>query len=98
MYRVLIASILAVFGVFAGLTVLIVVGKVWRESLAAWRRSRRRLLEPAILAYAHADAVSLHAAGGAFLSCALWPCALCMAAPGRFSRWPRPRPASSVAN
>jgi HEAT repeat protein len=59
MYRILIGSILAVFGVFAALTLIIVLGKVWRESLAAWRRSRRRVLEPAILAYAHADAVSL---------------------------------------
>jgi len=65
MFHVLVWAIAAVFAVFSGLTLLIVVGKVWRETSDAYRRSRRREIEPAILAFAHADTASpLPALGG----------------------------------
>lgn len=48
-----------------GFTLLIVLNKIQREMREAWRRARRRVLEPAILAYAHgADAAILPAIGG----------------------------------
>ena len=58
MFFVLVYAIAGVFAVFSGLTLLIVLGKVWRESVEAYQRSRRREIEPAILAYAHADGAS----------------------------------------
>lgn len=59
MHGALIVSILLIGGIFFGLTLLIVGNKAWRESRDAWRRARRRVLEPLILAYAHGDDVSL---------------------------------------
>ena len=59
MYRVLVVSILVTGGVFLGLTLAIVLNKAWREGLCTWRRARRTVLEPAVLAYAHGDHASL---------------------------------------
>ncbi len=60
MQAALIYSILSVLLVFAGLTVLIILGKAWRESVEVYHRARRREIEPALLAYAHGEAVSAH--------------------------------------
>ncbi len=66
MYAVLAYSVLAIGGVFLVLTGLIVANKAWRESRDAWRRTRRRTLEPAILSWAHGDAPSVRPSiGGA---------------------------------
>lgn len=59
MYGILTASILVIGAVFLGLTVAIVANKAWREGRDRWRRGRRRLLEPAILSYAHGDEPSV---------------------------------------
>jgi HEAT repeat protein len=59
MYRFLVAAILVTGTVFLGLTVAIVLYKAWRESRRAWRRARRLVLEPVVLAYAHGEHVSL---------------------------------------
>jgi HEAT repeat protein len=59
MYGVLLIAILIVGGVFLALTLLIVGNKAWRETVTAWRRARRRELEPAVLGWAHGDEVSL---------------------------------------
>lgn len=65
MLQVLIVAILAVLGLFTGLTVVIIVGKAWREAVQARRRRRRRTLEPEILRYAHGGLPSvLPALGG----------------------------------
>ena len=65
MLPVLIGAILAVLGLFTGLTVVIIVGKAWREAVQARRRRRRRSLEPEILRYAHGGVPSiLPALGG----------------------------------
>ena len=64
MYEILVTSILAVGAVFLALTLVIVGNKAWRESRDAWRRSRRRVLEPLVLAYAHGDEVSILTALG----------------------------------
>ena len=55
----LIYSILIVLLVFTGLTVLIIIGKAWRESVEVYHRARRREIEPAVLAYAHGEAASV---------------------------------------
>jgi len=55
----LIYSILTVMLVFTGLTVAIILGKAWRESVEVYHRARRREIEPAVLAYAHGEAGSV---------------------------------------
>ncbi|HEX6850198.1 MAG TPA: HEAT repeat domain-containing protein [Candidatus Polarisedimenticolaceae bacterium] len=58
-------AIAAVASLVTGFTLLIVVNKIQRELREAWRRARRRELEPAVLAYAHGkDAALLPALGG----------------------------------
>ena len=57
--RLLIVAILAIGFVFLALTVLIVANKVLRETREAWRRRRRRELEPQVLGWAHGDEPSL---------------------------------------
>ncbi len=64
MYRVVVLSVLATGCVFLALTVIIVVGKAWREAREAWRRAVRRELEPKVLAYAHGSEPSLLAVLG----------------------------------
>ena len=59
MYGVLTVTILTIGGVFLLLTFVIVANKAWREVIGNWRRARRRLLEPAILSYAHGEAPSV---------------------------------------
>ncbi len=59
MYRGLVFAILAVAGTFLVLTVVIVAGKASREMREAWRRARRRELEPRILEYAHGEHASI---------------------------------------
>jgi HEAT repeat protein len=58
MYRVLLLSILAIGGIFVFLTAVIVLNKAIRETRSAWRRSRRKLLEPKILAFTHGNEAS----------------------------------------
>lgn len=55
----LIYSILTVLLVFTGLTVAIIIGKAWRESVEVYHRARRREIEPAVLSYAHGEAASV---------------------------------------
>jgi len=64
MHGVLIGSIFAIGTVFVVLTVLIVCNKAWREAREGYRRSRRRALEPKVLAWAHGSEPSLIAAIG----------------------------------
>jgi HEAT repeat protein len=64
MYRVLLLAVLGTGLVFLGLTLVIVVGKAWREARDAWERKLRRDLEPRVLAYAHSDEPSLIAVLG----------------------------------
>jgi HEAT repeat protein len=64
MYFVLTWAIVGIGAVFAALTLLIVVSKAWREITASYRRSRRRLLEPIVLSWAHGDDPSIIAALG----------------------------------
>jgi len=59
MQTILIYTILIVILVFTGLTILIICGKAWRETVEMYHRSRRKELEPAILAYAHGERVSI---------------------------------------
>ncbi len=62
----LIVTVLSIAAIFLALTILIVAGKAWREFRDGWRRTRRRVLEPLILKYAHgSDASILPAFGGA---------------------------------
>ena len=68
MQRVLVLVILSIAVVFLALTLAIVVGKGVREVREAWRRRRRRHLEPTLLAYAHGDAASVLAALGGGLA------------------------------
>jgi HEAT repeat protein len=68
MYQALVVSILAVGGAFLGLTVAIVLNKMWREAVRTWRRARRAVLEPAVLAFAHGDHASLLPALGGHVS------------------------------
>ena len=66
MQGALIITVLSIAAIFLALTILIVVGKAWREFRDGWRRTRRRVLEPLILKYAHgSDASVLPALGGA---------------------------------
>lgn len=58
-------TIAAVAALVTGFTLLIVVNKIQREMREAWRRARRRVLEPAVLSYAHGDdSALLPALGG----------------------------------
>jgi HEAT repeat protein len=58
-------TIAAVAALVTGFTLVIVVNKIQREMREGWRRARRRVLEPAILEYAHGkDAAILPAIGG----------------------------------
>ncbi len=59
MYRALVVSILSTGIVFLVLTLAIVLYKAWREGRHAWRRTRRLMLEPDVLAYAHGEHASL---------------------------------------
>ncbi len=59
MYGVLTVTILTIGCVFLLLTFVIVANKAWREVRGNWRRARRRVLEPAILSYAHGEAPSV---------------------------------------
>jgi len=53
MHSVLIYAIFSVFGVFTGLALIIIISKMFREAVGAYRRRRRKVLEPLLLAYAH---------------------------------------------
>ncbi|HKQ60745.1 MAG TPA: HEAT repeat domain-containing protein [Candidatus Polarisedimenticolaceae bacterium] len=64
MHRVLIVTVLILAGVFLGLTTLILLNKLWRETRDNWRRGRARELEPRVLAWAHGETASLIAALG----------------------------------
>jgi HEAT repeat protein len=59
MYGALLVAIASVGGVFLFLTFAIVANKAWRESREGWRRSRRRVLEPKILSFAHGEDASV---------------------------------------
>jgi len=66
MQGALIVTVLSIAALFLVLTILIVVGKAWREFRDGWRRTRRRALEPLVLKYAHgSDASVFSAMGGA---------------------------------
>jgi HEAT repeat protein len=67
MQRVLVVAIILAAGVFAALTLFIVTAKAWREVKDARRRSRRRVLEPKVLRFAHGDDPSILAALGGWL-------------------------------
>lgn len=55
MHAVLTWTIIGIGAVFVGLTLLIVVSKAWRDTSEAYRRLRRRMLEPVVLSWAHGD-------------------------------------------
>jgi len=59
MQTILVYSILTVLLVFTGMTILIILGKAWRETVEMYHRARRRELEPAILAFAHGEQASI---------------------------------------
>jgi HEAT repeat protein len=59
MQNVLLVAILGIAFVFLVLTLVIVAAKAWRQVRDRWRRARRRVLEPVVLAYAHGTEVSL---------------------------------------
>lgn len=65
MMRALVVTIVAIAVIFLAITAIIIGAKAWREMREAWRRSRRRVLEPLVLAHAHgSDASLLPALGG----------------------------------
>ena len=65
MMQALVVTILSIAAVFLAITTVIIAAKAWREIRDAWRRSRRRVLEPAVLAHAHGgDPSILPALGG----------------------------------
>jgi len=65
MQNALVVTVLSIATLFLVLTIVIVLGKGWREVRDGWRRARRRELEPRVLAYAHgSDASILSALGG----------------------------------
>ena len=69
MHGALVVTVLTIAGSFLALTLLIILGKGWREVRDGWRRARRRVLEPVVLKYAHGEDVSLLAKlGGAVAS------------------------------
>ena len=55
LHTILVITIQILFVVFLALNLLLVGQKGWRESRDHHRRTRRRLLEPRVLAYSHAD-------------------------------------------
>ena len=59
MLQILNLVILIVGALFLGLIVFIVTNKMRREAVESHARSRRRVLEPRVLAFAHGDAESL---------------------------------------
>lgn len=64
MHEILAIAILAIGGVFLGLTLLIVLNKAWREA-RAWRDRRlRNVLEPLLLEFVHGNEPSVRAALG----------------------------------
>jgi HEAT repeat protein len=67
MQSALVVTVLSIATLFLVLTVVIVLGKGWREVRDAWRDSRRRELEPRVLAYAHGSAPSILAALGGWV-------------------------------
>ncbi len=67
MYGVLTVTILTIGFVFLALTFVIVTNKAWRELIGNWRRARRRVLEPAILSFAHGEAPSIYTCLGGSL-------------------------------
>jgi HEAT repeat protein len=66
MQDALVVAVLSIAALFLVLTLLIVLGKGWREVRDGSRRARRRVLEPLVLKYAHGSAASIFSAlGGA---------------------------------
>ena len=59
MNQILIGAVITIGGVFLGLTLLIILNKAWRDATHRWRRSRRRILEPAILRYVRGGTASV---------------------------------------
>lgn len=64
MQSALVVTVLSIATLFLVLTVVIVLGKGWRDVRDGWRSSRRRELEPRVLAYAHGSAASILSALG----------------------------------
>ena len=59
MEQILIYTILSIWAIFIGLTLIIVGNKAWREGVEARHLGRRRELEPTVLAYALGDQEAL---------------------------------------
>jgi HEAT repeat protein len=69
MHGALVLTVLSIAAAFSGLTLLIILGKGWREVRDGSRRARRRVLEPVVLKYAHgAEASLLFLLGGVLAS------------------------------
>jgi HEAT repeat protein len=69
MQRALVVTLLSVAMSFLALTVLIIAGKAVRELRDGYRRARRRVLEPKVLAWAHGgDASIISALGGVIVA------------------------------
>jgi HEAT repeat protein len=64
MQNALVVTVLSIATLFLALTIVIVLGKGWREVRDGWRRSMRRALEPRVLSYAHGDDASILSALG----------------------------------
>jgi len=64
MQSALVVTVLSIATLFLVMTIVIVVGKGWREVRDGWRRARRRELEPRVLAYAHGSDASIFSALG----------------------------------
>lgn len=64
MHGALIVTVLSIAALFLVLTLLVVLGKGWREVRDGWRRARRRVLEPLVLKYAHGSDASIISALG----------------------------------
>jgi HEAT repeat protein len=64
MQSALVVTVLSIATLFLVLTVVIVLGKGWRDVRDGWRISRRRELEPRVLAYAHGSQASILSALG----------------------------------
>jgi HEAT repeat protein len=66
MQDALVVTVFSIATLFLVLTLLIILGKAWREVRDRSRRARRRVLEPVVLKYAHGtDASIVSALGGA---------------------------------
>lgn len=59
MQDALVLTVISVAALFLVLTLLIILGKGWREIRDGSRRARRRVLEPLVLRYAHGSDVSI---------------------------------------